>query len=234
MDILKTKINYIVLVHNDEIPFVKLASGKNMENFSKAFNFQKAEVTQDGNTGNVIKLIFRYGIFQKSDENRIAIIRLEIEERKLIVEMEGSSNDARDFYNNLVSQFVELVDAPSESFLEPIVVANESEIIARLQFPISGILSSNYLEFVQSRVAESASSEFAEAIVSPSVIVFLVDFQVKDTYLSQHRIVLSKKEYSVQPAIGYPVDEQIYFSKAPVDTQTHIMLLNELEKTLAN
>ena len=44
-----------------------------------------------------------------------------------------------------------------------------------------------------------------------------------------YRITLSRKEFLIGPRDGTALDEQIFVSKAPVDTDTHLVLLDELE-----
>lgn len=232
MEIKKIASSCIVLVHHYELPFLKLASGKNLEKLSKAFGFQRAEVSQDSSSGRISSLNLRNGIFRTGDENEIAIIRLEIEERKIVINTESNSDYSEEYYDNLVIIMKELADFPEESFLKPIIMTYESQIVAHLQFPISSLLSENYLDFVNSSVLTSVASEFADVKLSPVIIAFDIDFIVKDEYLSQHRIALARKQFSVQPAIGHSFDEQIYYSSAPVDTQIHLKLLEELEERM--
>jgi hypothetical protein len=232
MDIQKISTSCIILVHHYELPFLKLASGNNLEKLAKAFNFQRAEVSQDSSTGRISSLLLRNGIFQADDGSQIAISGLEVEERKIVINNESNSNYSKEFYDNLVIIIIELADFPKGSLLEPIIMTYESQIIAHMRFPISSLLSGNYLEYVQSSVLTSVATEFADVILSPVIIAFDVDFLVKDEYLSQHRIALARKQFSVQPAIGHPFDEQIYYSNAPVDTQTHLQLLEDLEERM--
>lgn len=233
MDIYKITTSYIVLVHHYELPFLKLASGKSLENLGKAFDFQGAEVIQDTNTGKINKLLLRNGAFHTSDETQVVISGLEIEERKIVINTESSSDYSKEVYENLVLTLKELADFPKKSFLDPIIIAHESQLIAHLRFHVSSLLSKSYLEFIQSSVYGSAGTEFANVTISPLIMAFEVNFQVKDNYLNQHRIALARKQFSVQPAIGHPVDEQIYYSSAPVDTLAHLKLLEDLEETMA-
>lgn len=232
MDTLNTKITYVVLVHFNELPMQKLAANQNVEKFSKAFGFRQAEVRQD-NTRNLVGFLFRSGLFNSSDGGQVAIKRLELEDRKLIIEMEGNSDQAAEFYSYLVSNFADLAERTHENFLEPILVAFESEIIAHLFFPVTNLLSQDYLQFIQTEAVEKIGSEYGNVRIIPATIAFDVDVLVKDTYLSDHRIALTRKEFSVQPAVGHPIEEQIYISKAPVDTQTHVKLLEHLEAAMS-
>lgn len=232
MEIQKITTSYIVLVHHYELPFLKLASGKNLESLAKAFNFREAEVSQDANTRNINKLLLKNGVFYSSDESQVAISGLEIEDRKIVINTESSSKYSEELYVNLVSLLKELADFPKESFLDPIIIAHESQIIANLQFHVSSLLSEDYLEFIQSNVFSSTSTDLADVNINPLILAFEVDFIVKDNTLNQHRIGLSRKQFSVQPAIGHPVDDQVFYSSAPVDTETHLTLLEELEERM--
>ena len=231
MEILSTKIKHITLVHHNEIPLIKLISGKNLSDFAELFGFRESGAVQDP-TGNVIGAQFRFGIFLNKDGHEFAINRLMIEERKIQVDLEGRSDFANEFYSHIVNSLVKLSETTDSSTIQPIVVAYESELIARLDFIVYQLLAPDFLAFVNSTVSNKATSEQAVARVTPSSIKFLIDYSVEDNYLTDHGILLSRKEFSVQPAIGHPIDEQIFYSKAPFDTDTHINILEELEASI--
>ncbi len=232
MNVLNQRINQIILVHHNEIPLVKIASGPNLLKIANTLQFNKKEVLQDGNTGNVLSIQLNLGLFSSEDDREIAIKKLVLEERRILIEVEGSSSDADQFFNKLKHLIDEIGENFSEDFLTPIIKSEESEIVLNLGFPISKLINPTYLEFVRSKIPQKAKMEYADTRVTPFTLTFQVDYDVKDTSISEHRIGLSRKEFSVQPAIGYPIDEQIYYSRAPFSTEVHLDILRELENFL--
>lgn len=232
MELIDTKFTYIVLVHHYEIPILKLASGKNLQKFATSFNFQQADAVQDGNTGNVGAILFRFGVFRSSDGKDITINRLNIEIRKILFEIDASSQYAEEIYREVKSLLADYADTDKEDFLEPIVIADESQLIVKLNFSIDRLIAPKYLGFVQKFLPDLARSEYADAKITPSKVEFTIEYDEKNRHLRDRRITLSRKEFSVQPAIGYLLDEQIYFSKAPFDTYAHIQLLSDLEEAM--
>jgi hypothetical protein len=228
MDIIKAKTSLAILVHHYQIPLAKLTSGKNLEIFSTLFNFQQTEGMQDANKDNIIGVQFRLGTFNANDDRDIVINKLVIEERKIVIDIEGASQYADELFKEIVSIFSEWELNKEPGFLEPIIQAYDSEIIAGLDFHISKLIAPSLLNFLD-KVADSAKSELADARILPAALSFLIDYETKSRDLSDHRISLSRKEFSIQPAVGSPLDEQTYLSRAPFETQVHINLLKELE-----
>ena len=88
------------------------------------------------------------------------------------------------------------------------------------------------LELFETMAAREASSEVAGAEVRPVSLQFEVRYLVSDKSLSEQRINLVPKELSVGPRKGTTLADQVYYSKAPFDTDTHVKLLEELERTI--
>jgi hypothetical protein len=230
MNIDSLKITQIILVRFDEIPLNKLIHRPNLERLAKFFKFNNAEATQV-NAENAA-ILYQHGV-HRNDSGEHIISRLVLENRRILLEMDGTSKDADAFFASLTSFLADLAGRTEGKYLQPIVKSEESEIIARLEFPIEKLISPTYLHFVESIVASEASSDIAEATVKPASLAFNVEYLVKDSSLSDYRISLSQKEFTVEPRRGYPLADQMYYSKAPFDTNTHIELLEELEKTIS-
>jgi hypothetical protein len=156
-----------------------------------------------------------------------------VEDRKFSIKIDGSSEDANEFFKSLTAVLAELAQTDKPDYLEPVLIAEESEIIAHLDFAADSLVSPSYLGFINSAVNDEANSETAEADIKLSSFTFRLEFTPRDKSLKERRITLSPKEFVVQPRIGTPLTDQIYYSKAPFRTNTHIALLEELEKRLS-
>jgi hypothetical protein len=230
MRIKKLALTQIVLVQHDEIPLNKLLHRSYLERLATFFQFSNVEVVQTDTEQ--FAILCRHGIY-KSESGEHIIKKLELTERKIIFQIDGSSNEANKFFASLTDFLSNLSGTTKEEkHLSPIVKAEESEITTRLEFTVESLFSPAYWLFVKSTVAERANSDIAEANIKPASLVFDVEYLIKDKALNDYGITLGRKEFTVSPKRGYPLDEQIYYSKAPVDTNTHIKLLEELERKI--
>jgi hypothetical protein len=234
MKILNQKAGQVILVNFDEVPITKLAHRSNAEKLANLLQFEATETIRD-NAGNFLAVGFRNGLF-KTEENECVVSRLVIEERKFVFEVDGTTADADAFFIALSDILANIADKSrvvEDTFLQPLITANETEIVAHLKVPFEKLFGPSYLRFVKSMVVDKASTEIADARVIPTTTAFSVDYLVKDHSLNDRRINLSRKELVIGARKGHPLEEQIYFSKAPFDTETHIQLLEDLEALLS-
>lgn len=224
-------VTQIVIVHFGEIPLAKLAHDPNLASFLELYSFQGREVRR-GPSNKISSIFCHNGIFGHGDQDYV-VERVELEERRILFKVEGSSQEADAFYESLVSFLSSLSGAADEEYLHPLVKSEESEIVSYLDFSIEGLIAPAFLRFITSAATEMAGSEIASAHVKPGGLTFHVDFVLKDGRLEDQRITLSRKEIRLEPRKGHSLADQVYYSKAPFDTDTHIRLLEMLEKEMA-
>lgn len=230
MEIQKQCVTQIIIVDYDEIPLEKLIHSPNLETLAKSYDFKGTQIGTDP-AGNIVQVQYRHGLF-KEDVGEFTIDRLEVQERKMLFKLDASSQEADRFYASLVGFLADLAGAGEESYLQPLVKSEESEIIVRLGFPIERLYAPVYLRFIESVAGDMTRREMADGAISPAGLLFRLDYMPRDNSLGAQRITLSSKELRLEPRKGRPVTDQIYYSKAPLDTDTHIKLLEELEKTI--
>ncbi len=231
MKILNQKISQIVLLQHDQLPFLKLLNTKNVSTLVSKYRFSGFQPVQDTD-GNIVGINFGAGLFLTDQKTELAIARLAIEARRIIIEVEGTSADAVAFFRELRTFLAELAASNDENFLKPILVAEESEITASLNFPADKLISPNFYNFVQANVIAQGSNELAKASLGSITTSFQIDYTPNDDSLSKRRITLNRKDFLLQSAIGHPLSDRVFQSKAPFDTKTHIELLSDIEKSI--
>lgn len=232
MRIQRITATQIIIVDFDEIPLTLLAHGPNLEALAKLHGFRGAEVLTERES-NKIRVFCHNGVFEHGDHES-PVERLELQDRKIQFKMHSSSSEADAFFESLVAFLSSLAPATHESYLRPMVKSEESEIVCHLAVPIETLYSPTYFDFMTSVSTEMAGSEIATAHVKPGGFTFIVDFVLKDRRLEDQRITLSRKEIRLEPRKGHSPADQVYYSKAPFDTDTHIRLLEMLEKEMAH
>lgn len=231
MEILKTVIHHVLLLRFDEIPFPSLANRQQGERLVSAFDFGQASLElgeQDGKP----KLVYQFGSL-KDDVGATPIIRLTIEERRILLDVEGTTEDANRITSRIREYLADIAKKPSDTFLQPIVKAEESEIIAKLTFPAIKLVSPVVARLAEINQELMGHRGIATAKASLERVSFLIQYQPLTQDLDDHRISLNRKEFILSPRPGVPLAEQIYYSKAPIDTLSHIHILHQLETALS-
>lgn len=225
MEILNIKVTQIILVHYNEIPLLKVANNRYLQALTSLFGFDAVEVLQDQRE-RIFAVQCRNGFFEFEGSER-TVERLNIEERRVQITLEGSSQIATALWEKL-REFLIHISGVNNISLLPVIKAQESEIIAHLDFSLEKLISPSFYSFMTTIARGKAALDVADAFVKPTMLNFQFNFVPKDNSLNEQRISLVHKDFSLALANGRSLSEQIYYSKAPFDTDTHVELLEDL------
>lgn len=227
METIDKKISAVFLVNFNEIPFGELSSQQFMKDLRSKFNFSMCGPIQDPND-KVVALQYLSGLFTSNKGSNHAIEKLIIEQRKIIISMDGSTIDIQDLYDGIRSFFMTIIGECDQKFLNPIITAFETEIITKMNLAPMSLFSKKVLEFSDAIVVKSNPNNSLPKLTSIG-FVGSIDYIPLDISLSQKRISLSRKEFQFSLAPGSTWDESTYYSKAPLTTEMHLEILNSLE-----
>lgn len=231
MEIREQRIAQIILVRFDEIPIDRLVHRTNIEKVNNEFQFSATRVgeTADGNR----IIIFENGIYPSNEEAKI-IPRLVIEGRKTQLYVEGTSDDARQIYDKLRGLIARIKGVDKEGYLVPIIETYESTMIVDLNFPFEALISKPLWEFAKNDLVKEAKTDLVKTSTSLSNLEFEINYLPTDNQLAEHRITLARKKFVIAPRPGYPPEERVYVSEAPLTSGKHLELLKKLEHTLSS
>ncbi len=224
MNIIKMNSSLISLFEFDKIPNLRLINPLVSSQFQNRFKFNAVEIKPNQQNQPIIE--YSLGFYGENTDQSV-IKRIGIEERKILIELEGRTSQAKGLLEEVCNFLKEISSYEGE--LDPIVQSNESIIITRMDFHASKLVDSKFMEFISRRVTEESNSDKGKAVANVFNVLFRIDYDVFDEKLKDYRITLSRKEFSLGPRDGSPLDEQIFISKAPVSTESHIKLLEEIE-----
>lgn len=216
----------------DQIPFQKLVTQKWVDELGSLLSFGSAQVAQDISRGETS--ILCEGGSVETDDGVISISRLAIEDRRILLNVAGTSDDARFALSQLEQFLSDVAGVDPEAFESPVLTAHDSQIVAELDFHYLRLISDSAWNYISQTGSGIASSDFATATLVPAKLAFYVEYEPVNKKLSEYRISLVRKELTLEPRKGYPLDERVFYSKAPFDTGSHQQFLVDLEALLSS
>jgi hypothetical protein len=178
------------------------------------------DVVAKAGAGNAVGLIFKNGRFQTAEGSFIEITSLAIHNDGIVVDTTSSTQEANRFIADLLS------NAAKEFGLayDPQVVRKRlyvSTLIVKSEMALSAI--------------HPGLAEFAERISAnlrngpaPSFQLAGLAFWTEPNDSGVH------KTFTLMPQAGKSFSEHRYYSEAPLQTEDHLRLLEDLERVLAH
>jgi len=227
MKLIRSSSKYIAIVNFDQIPYLDFLLSSNNQLITNLFNFENVGAQETG-PQRPPKLVFSLGQIENSGR-KIIIRQLDIEERKIVISLEGTSADAEKIYNQLVVFFRDWVKSTDEKYMEPVVGTYESEVIVQLDFDAESLLDEKFAAYVANDLPAPMANKYGKPRVKVEAISFRLDFDAIDENLKDYKISLSEKEFALAPRSGQPNEKRLFVSRAPVQTEAHVTILEKIE-----
>jgi hypothetical protein len=229
MEIIRSSTKLINIVTIDQIPFVELVLGR-IQQVAEIFNVQ--EMSLDAKSDNK-RFNLNSGTFE-FENSAIKIYRLEIEDRKVVIHLEGKSEEAEIIYEVLKSLFNEISERDIDNFMEPVLSVFESEAVLHLDFDYQNLFSEGLNEFVTRDLLELAERKYGEPSLFLETVTFKMPYTLTDEKLHEYRINLVAKDVTIAPRPGSLMEDRHYVLQAPVQTKKLFELGERLESRLSD
>jgi len=176
--------------------------------------------------------VFRKGELRR--ENRLTVInKIEVDPRRIIVKVEGTSKDGNEVYEAFLSTVAEVANVGLEDLRTPLLVAETTQCVVTLDFALSALFNSAFVEFLNEKVEQKAYSNLAKASVRPVATAAEITYEITDKILIDNKISMNPKQFNIAPRPGAPLDAKKYVISSPFDSDTHLKLIEELNKVIA-
>ena len=212
----------------DDIPFVKLGTASGLELFSKQFNFKDIELGEDQDK-NITQIRLSMGQY-KVDGNFYPVSRMMIDRRSIGFSIFADSKISEKFFKEIVV-LLSLLD-PAFQHCKPILLSIETQCVATLDVDFMDIFSGNIRVLLDNATSTIASKlgDMAEGVsIRPKAIRFDVNFKTAQDLMDKS-VLIAKKPLIIEPRDGTALNEKVYFTASPTDTNTHLKLLKQFEK----
>lgn len=216
----------VVIVDFEDIPFNRLFLEESLQQINAIFNFKGAEIINKKE--NQPMFLYTMGTIT-DDDSRELITKIEIERRKIVIEVEGDSAFSDKVYKRLHDVLLVIKGAPQEK-LVPFIQSYESLIIAEMNISADDLLEPRLLSFIRGPLLDQTDSELANPTMNHYSLRFRLDYFLTDEKMKEYKITISPKTFSIGPREGTLLEEQIFLSEAPLNTETHKTILERIEE----
>lgn len=177
-------------------------------------------------------IVFRRGELGR-EKGLIVVNKVEVDPRRIIVEVEGTSEDGNEVYEAFLTTVAAVANIDLESLRTPLLVAETTQCVLTLDFMFDALFSSAFVEFLKQTVEKEACSNAAKASVRPLAATAEITYNITNETLVDNKITMNPKQFSIAPRPGAPLDARKYVTSSPFDSDTHLKLVEELNKAIA-
>ena len=213
----------------DYIPYNQLLVSEFIEFVKGKYKFRQHEMPfeffQKG-TPNI--LIFQGGNLTINDVV-ISIKKLHFEDRKIFIETLAPSKIAKKVFLSIEKDIKKFDPEKSFKLSDASYITEETSCIAALSVDHFSIFSDNLKSFLNKKLKPFFKQEIYE--IRPSRLAYEVDFKQNEELLREHNITLVPKKIIIEPRDGEPLSKNIFYTHSPFNSEQHLKLLKEFEKS---
>ncbi len=222
-------VTQIRIFQVDVVPLGVITTKSCVEKIREALSIGEVEVRPFIEGKDII--VFRRGELRR-EKQVIVVNKIEVDPRRMIVEVKGTSKDGNEVYEAFLSAVAVVANVDSESLRAPLLVAETTQCVVTLDFAFDSLFSSAFAEFLNKRVEKEASSNVARASVRPLAATVEITYEITDKALIDNKITMNPKQFSIAPRPGAPLDARKYLISSPFNSDTHLKLVDELNKEI--
>jgi hypothetical protein len=208
----------------DSLPLTELRAPTNAALLKDAFKFGAVQGDPFG-----LQLSFTNGTFEHRGKP-INVLSLIFEQRKMSIQIRGRSPAADAFYSAVARVLQSIGGQPRTSRLEPLVKADETSCVVTMEIHFEDLVAPTLWQFIQK---EAKHKLRVDRVKARSITFKNLSFEVKyeiDPLLAEHDISLTSKLLTIEPRTGTPSNERRYFTSSPTDSETHLEILEGIER----
>jgi len=231
LNIVDRVVSQIWIFPVDIIPLVLIDTKSCVEKIRDTLSISEVGVLPSIDGKDVI--VFRKGELKEGNEF-VAINKVEVDQRRIIIEVAGTSKAANRVYELFISSLAALTNIDLGSLQSPLLLAETTRCVATLDFTFEELFNRSFTEFLGKKVEKEATNDVAEGSVRPLAAIAEISYRVKDQSLLNNRISMNPKQLTIAPRPGAPLDERKYVISSPFNSDTHIKLIKDLNKAIIN
>ncbi len=171
-------------------------------------------------------IVFDMGVWISSNEQLVPIRFLHFEQRRIVIDVAGPSSAITAIFDR-VREFFSVLHAPDGSPVvgEPERILDYSEITVQYPFSLDVMIAEPFRKILNTALSENRNTS------NLMIPTFSVQFYPAEQELAHVPSINDIHALTLALRAGTKPQEHIYFSGAPLDSETHLRYLDELETT---
>ena len=218
-------VTQIRLFHPGRLPYHVLRSQKAQDWLKGRFGFESAVTTPSD------VIVFMNGLVPFNEERVVVVRSLQVEERKLVVEVEGDSEVATKVYEETKAAFAEVRPEDDLADLEPVVLTEETSCVATLDLEWSDLFPKALTDFLTKDLVPATTTDFGKSEINAAKVGVDLRF-VTGEELRENKVTLSNKLFTLEPRPQEAFSKHRFRCVSPLGSTQHLRLLRKLEKAL--
>ncbi|MBC2734847.1 MAG: hypothetical protein HF981_10875 [Desulfobacteraceae bacterium] len=213
----------------DYIPYSYLLRKEFVDYIVNKYNFTSNEMPFENLPGDAPKIIvFRSGEY-KIEKKKIIIKQLTFENRRIVTESLSTSKEANKLFS-LIARDIKKFQIEGQFRLSDVdYFGEETSCVVSLNVDCMSIFSPKMGAFLNDDLLNKLKHEAFE--IYPKSVRFEISFKPEEK-LMKKRITLSPKRLILEPRTEHSLDQKVFFTKSPSDTDTHLNMLHLFEKRM--
>jgi hypothetical protein len=227
------KVTQIRIFHADELPFSRLRSKEITTAIQDRFSFGPIQEAIAIAQGPIPAFGFEHGVLSLDEEETpIAISRLMFDPRRIILTVEGGSEQA----DRVIREMESVVSGAKggvDLAKKPELIYQETTCDVTMDVGFHAIWSGGMAGFLEAEMFQSLSLEDAKALMGTPTLQIQVLYQITSSDLIASQITLNPATVTVAAKAGVPLKARRFTISSPTDSKTHLTLIEHLEASLA-
>ena len=220
-------VTQLRLYRADSYSSAHLCTPEMVANLKDLFSFEQAQ--SDGSS-----VVLTNGTY-KHEQKLIPIHNITIEPRRMIHKIMGESAIADDIYDLLVGKLGSLGLGSRETNYSPLIKTEETSCIATLEVEFFQLFSDTFASFLKTDGNTYFKTDYGlPRAFGLKELSFEIRYLIADEELGDHSISLGNKLFRLEPRAGVPWKEQRYFTSSPLDSSSHLYLLQRFEEVFSS
>jgi hypothetical protein len=228
-DVADIVVTQVRVYEPDNLPFQSLRLPSNLRAFAKIYSFSGAGIDPLG-----LQLTLSNGMVER-EKRAIHVLNLILEPRRMVLQIQGRSSDARAAADSFSDELRKLAPDPrKEKLLHPILVNDETACVATLDIDFSDLFATPLTTLVEGEAKRMLSDKFVSAkSISFKNLSFEVRYEPADSNLEEHEVGVVSKALTIEPRLGASLKDRRFFVSSPTDSETHLALMGLLESEIS-
>lgn len=220
-------VGQIRIFPEDTIPYKIFSLPDKLKQLRDHYHFTNEEVPIALHIPGSPKLIIFSAGEAKCRDKSIIVDRIAFEDRKITLEVTGTSEEADVIFSDLANFINKMAGNSLLDEEKYLIKSEETKCIAELDIDYWDIFNERTKRFVKNNLTKMLPMPIVS--IEPKKLSFGINFEQDLDLLQKQRIRISEKPFTIEPRTGIPFEDKVFYTESPCDSDTHLNLITTFE-----